>query len=55
MIEKEYLNFFTRFHSHLCLLQGYVYSALKKYYLLKLDLVNISGNKLSNEYFESKF
>ena len=38
MIEKECLNFLTRFYSHLCLLQGCVCSTLEKYWLLKLDL-----------------
>ena len=65
LIEKESLHFLLRFHSHLLLLQGYIYPSLKNiYYWIwsspksKLDKIFkrfFWGNKLINEYFESTF
>ena len=42
MIEKESLTFLSRFGSHLCLLQGYIYTNLKKIYgLLNIKLTKV--------------
>ena len=65
MIEKEFLDFLTRFYSRLWLLSGYAYPNLKKYRWLNLELVKVQtrqvpdrilwGDKLISEYFENIF